>query len=113
MLPFAAVALALLFAGLSPMPLPKAFPQQDKLHHMLGFAAMVFSARVAFPRARARWLMAGSLAVALSIELVQAYLPNRSASRIDMLANTFGVLLGWWCARLAERLRGAGTDPID
>ncbi|MBF6623433.1 MAG: VanZ family protein, partial [Pseudomonas stutzeri] len=51
-LPFLAVAVVILYAGLKPEPVPQAFDQQDKLHHLLGFAALAFSMRLAFPRLR-------------------------------------------------------------
>jgi VanZ family protein len=105
-LPFVAVALVVLLAGFDPHPLPELFPQQDKLHHLFGFAALLFTARVAFPRVPGTWLAAATLAAALAIEIGQGLLlPERSASLGDMLANTAGVLLGWACAHLAQRLR--------
>ncbi len=106
LLPFVAVSLVLLLAGFDPQPVPELFRQQDKLHHLFGFAALLFTARVAFPRVPGAWLVAASLAAALLIEMGQGLLlPQRTASLGDMLANTLGVLLGWACARLARRLR--------
>ena len=104
-LPFVAVSLVLLLAGFDPQPVPELFRHQDKLHHLAGFAALLFTARIAFPRVPGVWLVTASLAAALAIEVGQGGLPERSASLGDMLANTLGVLLGWACARLAQRLR--------
>lgn len=101
---FAAVAVAVMVAGLDPLPLPERFPQQDKLHHLLGFAALYASARIAFPRMHMGRLVAACLAAALLIELAQGqFLPHRTASLADMLANTAGVALGAACVWLWRR----------
>ena len=50
MLPFLIVLAVVLFNGLKPEPVPQLFDQQDKLHHLLGFAALAFTLRLAFPR---------------------------------------------------------------
>ncbi|MCY1302223.1 VanZ like family protein [compost metagenome] len=96
-LPFMAVLAIILFAGLKPEPLPEAVDQQDKLHHLLGFAALMVTSRLAFPRAHFIWLLAFSLGTGLLIELGQGLQPNRTPSVSDMLANTLGALLGWGC----------------
>lgn len=103
LLPFAGVVLVILVGGLSSEPVPEFFRHQDKLHHFAGFAALAFSARLAFPRMRSPWLIAGILAASLLIELGQGLLPRRTPSIADMLANALGVMLGWltygWLSR--------------
>ena len=114
-LPFLAVLAIILFSGLRPEPVPQVFDQQDKLHHMLGFAALMFSLRLAVPQWHVFWAVAVSLVAATLIEVGQSLLPNRQASLGDMLANTLGVLLGWGCSYLAYqwylRRIGVTTDP--
>lgn len=114
-LPFIVVFGIILFTGLRPDPIPEAFEQQDKLHHMLGFAALMFSLRLAFPQWRLFWSIAISLVVAFLIEVGQSFLPGRQASYGDMLANTLGVMLGWGCYHLARqwylRRIGITSDP--
>lgn len=99
-MPFIAVLAVILFSGLKPEPVPQMFEQQDKLHHLLGFAALMFTLRLAFPRWRLFWAVLASLGAALAIEIAQGLQPHRTASTGDMLANTLGVLLGWGCAQL-------------
>lgn len=101
-LPFLAVFAVILFTGLRPEPIPQAFDQQDKLHHLLGFAVFSFTLRLAFPRWRLVWALLLGLATALLIEIAQGYQPHRDASVGDMLANALGVLLGAGCAMLAR-----------
>ncbi len=98
-MPFIAVLAVILFSGLKPEPVPQMFEQQDKLHHLLGFAALMFTLRLAFPRWRLFWAVLASLSAALAIEIAQGLQPHRTASVGDMLANTLGVLLGWGCAQ--------------
>ncbi|WP_312904573.1 VanZ family protein [Stutzerimonas nitrititolerans] len=99
--PFIAVLAVILVSGLKPEPVPQIFDQQDKLHHLLGFAALMFTLRLAFPQWRLFWAVLVSLSAALAIEVAQGLQPHRTASAGDMLANTLGVLLGWGCAQLA------------
>lgn len=99
-LPLAVVAALVMVVGLEPVPIPEWFPQQDKLHHLLGFAALCFTARLAFPRVRSGWLVAACLLAALLIEACQGlFLPARTASLGDMAANALGVMLGVAAAR--------------
>ncbi|MGV8842922.1 MAG: VanZ family protein [Pseudomonas sp.] len=102
LLPVIAVLAIILFSGLKPEPVPQMFQQQDKLHHLLGFAALAFSLRLGFARTHFGWLLAASLMAALLIELGQGFLPQRTASLGDMLANTLGVLLGAGCSLALE-----------
>lgn len=114
-LPFLAVLAVILFTGLRPEPVPQVFDQQDKLHHLLGFAALMFTVRLAFPQWRVFWAITLSLSAAVLIELAQGLIPNRMASMGDMLANTLGVLLGWGCSHLAYQwyLRRIGVVADD
>ncbi len=102
MLPFLIVLAVVLFNGLKPEPVPQLFDQQDKLHHLLGFAALAFTLRLAFPRVPFLWGLGLTAIAALSIEIGQGMLPYRTASRWDMLANVLGVLLGWGCSVVAQ-----------
>lgn len=97
LLPFVVVAGVILFTGLKPEPVPQMFDQQDKLHHLLGFAAFAFALRMAFPSLQTGWALVLSLGLAMGIELAQGLQPYRHASAGDMAANTLGVLLGWSC----------------
>lgn len=112
--PFLVVLAIILFTGLRPEPVPQVFDQQDKLHHMLGFAALIFTLRMAFPQWRVFWCIVLSLGAATLIELGQSLLPNRQASLGDMLANAVGVLLGWGCSHLAYLwyLRRIGVTTV-
>ena len=91
---FGAVSLALLYAGLRAQPIEQLFAEEDKLHHWLGFLLFALSARLAFPRGRWLWLALGCLLLGLLIEVAQGWLPLRTASLGDMLANTLGVASG-------------------
>jgi VanZ family protein len=91
---FGAVTLVLLGAGLREQPLEQMFAEEDKLHHWLGFLVFALSARLAFPRVRWLWVAVGCLLVGLLIEAAQAWMPLRTASWDDMLANSLGVVSG-------------------
>ncbi|WP_178076691.1 VanZ family protein [Pseudomonas sp. B28(2017)] len=91
---FISVGLVLLAAGLRAQPIPEAFAQEDKLHHLVGFFALSFSCRLAFPRVKVHWIALGCLLTGILIEYAQGLMPLRTASPYDALANAVGVLTG-------------------
>ncbi len=106
------VVLALAFS-LGPSMLDKDSGQADKLVHLASYATLMFWwAQLVVQR---RWRLA--LAVILygiAIEGLQSLTPDRQADLRDVLANTSGVLLGWFSARLLPNLpaRLAALSPI-
>ncbi|VVQ02064.1 hypothetical protein PS914_04168 [Pseudomonas fluorescens] len=94
MMLFVGISAALLTAGLRAQPIPEAFAQEDKVHHLIGFLALSFSCRLAFLRVKLRWISLGCLLTGIIIEYAQALMPLRTASAYDALANGFGVVIG-------------------
>lgn len=92
--PFLVMLALVLFIGLRSEPLPEMFSGQDKLHHALGFAALMITLHIAFPRRHLLGVIAVALLCALLVELGQALQPGRSPSVADMLANAIGVIAG-------------------
>ncbi|MCY1455774.1 hypothetical protein D9M71_729320 [compost metagenome] len=74
--------------------MPQVFENQDKLHHWAGFACLTVSAYLAFPGTRLIWLLFWPLVGSVVIELEQSFMPLRSASWGDMVANATGVTCG-------------------
>jgi len=64
----------------------------DKLAHTASYAVMLF---LLFPLCGKKRLIAVSLTFAhgVAIELIQAYLPYRTADPYDLLANVIGIFL--------------------
>lgn len=91
---FVAVSVGLLFAGLHSQPIPQLFTQEDKAYHFIGFFALSLSCRLVFLRTKLRWIALGCVTTGLLIEYAQEFMPLRSASLYDALANAGGVLLG-------------------
>lgn len=105
----AAVLLVLLLFGLACGPLPEILPQQDKLLHLLGFAALAWSTRMAMPGLAPRTVVAACLALAALIELGQLFQPQHVASLADLAAGLAGACLGAW-----RPVRAAdGADEAD
>lgn len=65
----------------------------DKFLHVTGFFIMSLSAQLAHPKTHFLILSTGLIAFGLAIECVQAYLPHRSFSWLDWLADIAGVAL--------------------
>ncbi len=89
----AAQVLVVLYLALSPRPPQTLDLGWDKLNHLLAFACMTVTARLAFGRI---W---GTLIVALLaygglIEILQSFVPNRSAEWADWFADGLGITLG-------------------
>ncbi|WP_318190993.1 VanZ family protein [Pseudomonas fluorescens] len=88
------MSLILIAAGLRPQPIPQFFVEKEKPHHLLGFAILSLSCRLAFPKIELIWIVLGCLLAGIFIEGAQGLMPRRTASVYDMLANSLGVLVG-------------------
>ncbi len=79
----------------------------DKLNHSLAFVALAGSAYLGYARAKRSWLLIplAVLAFGGGIEVVQAFIPSRSADWADLLADAIGVTAGtslaWTLAQVA------------
>jgi VanZ family protein len=104
---FAIVLAILLYAGLRPEHVPELFNEEDKLHHLAGFAALALSARMAFPRGSWVWQVVAMVALGVCIELAQELLPDRTSSIWDILANLVGLAVGLALSRLPALRRFA------
>ena len=89
--------------SLMPPTLDTAGGHLDKLVHALGYALLMFWwAQLVVER---RWRLAVAVALfGTAIELLQGLTPNRQPDGLDALANSGGVLLGWFAARLLPNL---------
>ena len=92
---FVACILALGYGLFRPESPPDLFEQSDKFMHLLAFAAVAFSSRLAFQRVGAWPFWGLLLLLAPLLEWLQHRLQlSRQFSLEDMLANLLGVLLG-------------------
>ena len=109
---FAACILALCYGLFRPESPPDLFEQSDKVMHLLAFAAVAFSSRLAFQRV-AGWPFWGLLLLlAPLLEWLQHRLqPSRQFSQEDMLANLLGVLLGLIAWLVWQALRKRFMTP--
>ncbi|WP_082930786.1 VanZ family protein [Shewanella woodyi] len=75
---------------------PQLIPHMDKVGHLVSFFCLSYLTYLAF---KPRWVfLAITLACyAIFIELVQYWLPYRSASLADFAADMLGVLLFYFC----------------
>jgi len=96
-----------LYGLLRPESPPQLFEQSDKALHLLAFAALALSSRLAFPRMPAGLLWGGMLVLAPFLEWLQKALqPARQFSELDIAANLLGVVLawlGWQCLQAVRR----------
>jgi len=78
-------------------------PWTDKLYHLAAFGLLTWWFAVALPRAR--WLSTALCVLGLGvfIEFAQGFVPFRSPSFADVVADALGVLAGAALARLTPR----------
>jgi VanZ family protein len=89
--------------ALSPTPPREADLGWDKLNHLAAFGALAVTASLGFGRAWAR-VGVSLLGYGALIEVVQAFIPNRSSDWDDLLADAVGIVLGLALAAGASRL---------
>ncbi len=77
--------------------------QGDKLTHLAGYAILMFWWAQLITRQRWR-LAAAVILFGVAIEFLQSLTPNREPDTLDALANSAGVLLGWFAARFLPNL---------
>jgi VanZ family protein len=128
---FAAYAVLVVYASLHPFsgwqiqgptpfafvtaPFPRSLTRFDVVTNILGYVPLGFLAVLAaYPRLRARRTLAFavgcSVALSFVLESLQMYLPSRTSSNVDLLANTLGGTLGALVALpAAPKLLGEGA----
>ena len=82
-----------------------AWQHLDKLEHLLFFAVLAFTGYRAWGRRAQPWLLLGLLTFAVLTEWLQGFVPGRSTSWLDLLANTSGIGVGTWLGMLVWRER--------
>jgi len=101
--PFWLALLTLLIMGLKSSPTGQLYSGADKLYHWLGFATLIFTAHLAFPRIKLTTLCIGAVFCAASVELLQLLSVDREASLDDMIVNLVGILTGLGAAKLLPK----------
>ena len=87
---------AVSYLALTPTPPPSVDFGWDKLNHALAFTALACSAYLGHPasrRARLLWLCV-LLAFGGLIEVLQSFVPDRSAQWGDLLSDAVGIVCG-------------------
>ena len=85
--------------ALSPLPIEQVQNFHDKLGHLLVFFLLAAITDHAYATSSFTLKKAGYLMVyGIGIECIQHFIPNRSFSFLDMLADAGGLLLFWFLA---------------
>ncbi len=87
----AVIALSVMPQGTVPDP-----GISDKFAHFAAYAALALAGGIAYRGSRSVFILvaAGLLLLGIGLEFVQAFIPGRSASVYDGLANAIGIALG-------------------
>lgn len=73
-------------------------PGTDKSHHFIAYAALIFPTIIKQPK-NILFIVVGFISFSGAIELIQPYV-NRYGEWLDMLANTLGLICGWFLAKI-------------
>lgn len=104
---FCALVLAVCVASLLPQEDSVPLGHFDKLAHAGAYALTAFVG-VLGARTRRGWLTVAAMTLALGVlmEVLQSYVPGRSASIGDLIADVVGVMAGIWLAATSLRALG-------
>lgn len=79
----------------------------DKLEHFIAYGLLAAAGGIGYPEWRSRTrIVLFLLALGVAIEFAQGSVPGRESNALDMLANTFGVVIGIATAALFSRVMG-------
>jgi VanZ family protein len=85
--------------------LPTAMQHADKLVHLASYGILMFWWAQLYIASRERVRLAIALVLlGFLIEWLQGFTPTRQSDVLDALANTCGILLGWWLAQRSMNL---------
>lgn len=105
---FLACCAAFVYGVFRPELPPQLFEDSDKALHVLAFAALALSMRLAFVRVRGLWLWSLLVALAPLVEWLQhALQPSRHFSLGDIHANLLGVGVALAASALIGRIAGS------
>ncbi|MEZ5435123.1 MAG: VanZ family protein [Pseudomonadales bacterium] len=80
----------------------------DKAEHAGTFATLMTLAWLAYQHRFSHHILVLSLVLyGVTTECIQHFIPSRSFSVLDMVADTVGVLFAWLLIRLLEKQHGA------
>jgi len=102
---FAVGAIMVVVLSLLPQDIAPHVDVGDKVQHLIAYLCLALAGGIAFPDRR--FLLAlglGLIALGVSLEIAQAFVPGRFASIGDVAANTLGVAVGLAIARLIPRV---------
>lgn len=89
------VILGITYLSLSPQP--KMVASNDKVGHFIAYGTLMLHLGLLFAGNPKRLLIAGAFAFIYGglMEFGQSFVPGRSVSGLDLLANTGGVIIGY------------------
>jgi VanZ family protein len=96
------------FLSLMPLPETPDMPGNDKLHHLIAYALLVFPAAWRRPKNRI-CLYLFFIAYSGAIELIQPFV-NRTGEWLDLLANITGIVMGIVSATLLIKMAPGVLD---
>lgn len=91
---FCLSVLAILYLATTSQPYPIPSSASDKVNHLIAFIQLTVAMRLAWPQLHRARIALAMLAFGLAIELIQAWLPYREFSLLDLSADALGTAIG-------------------
>jgi VanZ family protein len=106
-------ALGVIAASLvSPSVLSMPVAVSDKLYHAVAYFVLTLVALYIFDDEQPLFVAVGVVVLGAGVEVAQGFVPYRTVSLLDAVANAVGVAIALgvtWCARRAESVRHLKT----
>lgn len=105
----------LIYLSVTPQPPEIPVEEGDKIGHVAAYATLMFWwAQLLVTAPQRRRVAAALIALGIALEYVQGWTGWRSFDYFDMLADAFGVALGWLlaCPRTPDLLALVGRSGI-
>jgi len=99
---FLIYVIVVLYFSLSPSPIGAEILHSDKLSHFIAYFVMGFLVYITFRAFRQKvYMFVLIILLGVLIEGAQHYIPGRTASYTDIVANTLGLLISYFVCWLA------------
>lgn len=86
----------ILYLATSAQAYPVPSSANDKVNHVLAFFCLGILLRWSYPKLLGIWSLLSLVAYGLGLEVIQAFLPYREFSLLDLLADSAGAIIGLW-----------------
>ena len=90
----------IVYLSIEPIPVNLGVENSDKLSHLTAYFILMWWFAQVFPRSRYLLLALACIGLGGALEIIQGFTEGWFCEFADVLANSAGVFLAWWVAKL-------------